>query len=72
MSRVLERERGDKESRDAMHKHELQMVEELLNGRHALRHTREDGGRAGTGKEEKREGGREGVGKADRLSPPDI
>lgn len=36
MSRALERERTESEAREAAHKHELQMVEELLNGRYVI------------------------------------
>lgn len=35
MSRAVEQERADSESREAAHKNELQLVEELLNGRQA-------------------------------------
>ncbi|CAM9305868.1 unnamed protein product, partial [Ectocarpus fasciculatus] len=33
MNAVVEQERADRESRETMHKNELQLVEELVNGR---------------------------------------
>lgn len=38
MNAVVEQERTDRESRDTMHKNELQLVEELINGRQDVTH----------------------------------